>query len=237
MKIALIGYGKMGKEIARIARSRGHEISLVIDVDNASELNSKNLEAIDVAIEFSSPDSAKQNVITCIQNSTPVVSGTTGWHDDLEEVVELCKQHEGGLFWASNYSIGVNILGAINTKLASIMNDFPQYDISMEEVHHIHKLDAPSGTAITLADEIISKIDRKSAWTIEDPEGSELAISAKREGEVTGFHSVNYESSFDSITISHNAKSREGFATGAVLAAEFLAGKTGVFGMNDMLKL
>lgn len=237
MKIAIIGYGKMGKEIARIAASRNHEIALIIDEDNAAELNSENLENIDVAIEFSSPESAKQNIISCIKKNTPIVSGTTGWLSAWDEVVELCKQYEGGLFYASNYAVGVNILFAINEKLASIMDNFPQFEVSMEETHHIHKLDAPSGTAITLAEEITSKIDRKTAWTLEDPGASEIGITVKREGEAKGFHSVSYESSQESITISHNSKTREGLATGAVLAAEFLAGKTGVFGMKDMLKL
>ncbi len=237
MKIAIIGYGKMGKEIATIAKSRGHEISLIVDVDNADELNSKNLELIDVAIEFSSPKSVKQNIITCVENNTPVVSGTTGWLGDWDEVIELCQQHEGGLFYASNYAVGVNILFAINAKLASIMDVFPQFEVSMEETHHIHKLDAPSGTAITLADEIIKNIERKSTWTLATPGESKIPIAVKRVGEAKGFHSVTYESSQESITISHNSKTREGLATGAILAAEFLAGKTGVYGMNDMLKL
>ncbi len=237
MNIALIGYGKMGKEIARIAKDRGHVVALIIDVDNASDLNQDKLKDIDVAIEFSSPQAAKENIISCIKTSTPVVSGTTGWLDSWDEVTQLCKEKDSGLFYASNYSVGVNILFAINSKLASIMDSFPQYDVSMEEVHHIHKLDEPSGTAISLADHITEKIKRKSNWTLENPEDGELAIDARREGEVTGFHSVTYESDFDTITISHDAKSRVGFATGAVLAAEFLAGKKGIFGMKDMLNL
>jgi 4-hydroxy-tetrahydrodipicolinate reductase len=237
MNIALIGYGKMGKEIARIAQDRGHTVALIIDVDNASDLNKDKLNDIDVAIEFSSPQAAKQNIISCINTSTPVVSGTTGWLDSWDEVSQLCEEKDSGLFYASNFSVGVNILFAINSKLASVMDSFPQYEVSMEEVHHIHKLDEPSGTAISLADQITENIDRKSNWTLEKPKEREVSIDARREGEVTGFHSVTYESDFDSITISHDAKSRVGFATGAVLAAEFLAGKKGVFGMKDMLNL
>ena len=236
MNIAIIGYGKMGKEIVRIAQNRGHNIALIIDVDNAADLNQEKLSDIDVAIEFSSPHTAKENIISCISNSTPVVSGTTGWLDSWDEVTQLCKEKEGALFYASNYSIGVNILFAINTKLASIMDSFPQYGVSMEEVHHIHKLDEPSGTAISLANQITESLERKSNWTLEKPKETEISIQARREGEVTGFHSLTYESGFDSITISHDAKSREGFATGAVMAAEYIAGKTGVFGMKDMLK-
>ncbi len=235
MKIAIIGYGKMGKEIARIAESRGHELALIIDLDNSGDLNKVNLREIEVAIEFSSPTSAKENIITCINNSTPVVSGTTGWLDSWDEVIQLCAEHKSSMFYASNYSVGVNILFAINTKLASIMNSFPQYDVSMKEVHHIHKLDAPSGTAISLAEQISQQLQRKNNWTLETGGSEQISIEAKREGEVNGFHSVTYESDFDSITIAHDAKSREGFATGAVLAAEFIAGKTGVFGMKDML--
>lgn len=237
MKIAIIGYGKMGQEIARIAKNRGHEISLTIDVDNASELNSENLKGVDVAIEFSSPDAAKSNIITCLQNNIPVVSGTTGWLDSWEEVSQICTENKGGLFYASNFSIGVNILFAINTKLASIMDSFPQYDVSMEEIHHIHKLDAPSGTAISLAEQISGQLQRKSGWSVDVETSENIHINSKREGEVKGFHSVTYESELDSITISHYAKSREGFATGAVLAAEFLLDKKGLFGMNDMLNL
>lgn len=237
MNIAIIGYGKMGKEIARIAQNRGHKIALTIDVDNSSDLNKEKLKDVDVAIEFSSPDTAKENIISCITNSTPVVSGTTGWLESWEEVRQLCKANDGCLFYASNYSIGVNILFAINTKLASIMDSYPQYDVSMEEVHHIHKLDEPSGTAISLADQIEANINRKSNWTLEIPGENEIGILARREGEVNGFHSITYESEFDSITISHDAKSREGFATGAVLAAEYIAGKKGIFGMKDMLNL
>ncbi len=237
MKIAIIGYGKMGQEIVRIAKNRGHDISLIIDVNNASDLNDKNLKEVDVAIEFSSPDAAKNNIITCLNNNTPIVSGTTGWLNSWEEVSNICKENKGGLFYASNYSIGVNILFAINSKLASIMDSFPQYQASMKEIHHVHKLDAPSGTAITLAGQISEKLRRNTGWSLEASKEGELFIDAQREGEVKGFHSVSYDSNLDTITISHNAKSREGFATGAVMAAEFIHGKSGVFGMEEMLNL
>jgi len=237
MKIAIIGYGKMGHEIARIAKNRANEISLIIDADNASDLNTKNLKKVDVAIEFSSPDAAKNNIITCLKNNTPVVSGTTGWLDSWEEVSNICRENNGALFYASNYSIGVNILFAINSKLASIMDSFPEYEASMKEVHHIHKLDAPSGTAITLAEQITRNLQRNTAWSLEADKEGKLFIDAQREGEVKGFHSVSYDSDLDTITISHHAKSREGFATGAVMAAEFIQGKNGIFGMEEMLKL
>ena len=227
----------MGQEIARIAKERGDEISLIIDVDNASDLNAAKLKKVDVAIEFSSPDAAKNNIITCLKNNTPVVSGTTGWLDSWDEVSAICKENDGGLFYASNYSIGVNILFAINSKLASIMDSFPQYKASMKEVHHIHKLDAPSGTAITLSEQITGNLQRNSGWSLEADKEGKVFIDAQREGEVKGFHSVSYDSDLDTVTISHNAKSRVGFATGAVMAAEFLHGKKGIFGMEEMLNL
>lgn len=237
MNIAIIGYGRMGREIAAIAKERGHNIMLTIDVDNASDLNEKNLEAVDVAIEFSSPKSAFSNIITTLKSSTPVVSGTTGWLDKLDEAAKISKEYKTGLFYASNFSIGVNILFTINGKLAQIMNDFPEYKVSLAEVHHIHKLDAPSGTAISLSDQICKNIDSKKGWSMKNGTQSEIFIDAKREGEINGFHSVTYDSDVDTITISHNAKSRKGFATGAVLAAEYIIGKTGIHSMTEMLNL
>jgi 4-hydroxy-tetrahydrodipicolinate reductase len=237
MNIAIIGYGKMGKIIAEIAKERGHSIGLTIDIDNASDLNEKNLKDIDVAIEFSSPKSAFPNIMTCLKSSTPVVSGTTGWLDNLDEAVKACDDNGSGLFYASNYSIGVNVLFSINSKLAEIMNSYPEYDVSMEEIHHIHKLDAPSGTAISLSDQICENHDSRNGWSLKKGKQSDIFINAKREGEVNGFHSVTYDSDVDTITISHNAKSRKGFATGAVLAAEYMNGKTGIHGMKDMLNL
>jgi 4-hydroxy-tetrahydrodipicolinate reductase len=237
MRLAIIGYGKMGQEIEAVARERNHTIDLIIDVDNAADLNAVNLSGIDVAIEFSSPAAAFNNIITCLKAGTPVVSGTTGWLDRWEEVKQVCDAHSGALFYASNYSIGVNILFAINSMLAGIMNGFPQFDVRMEEVHHIHKLDAPSGTAITLAEQIVSRLEKKEGWTLETGDAQKIHIDAKRAGEVNGYHSVSYDSEADTITISHNAKSRKGFATGAVLAAEYLEGKKGIHSMTEMLNL
>ena len=237
MNIAIIGYGKMGREIAAVAIKRGHRIALTIDMENTSDLNKENLEEVDVAIEFSSPTSAYTNILTCLKAATPVISGTTGWLDHWDEALKVCKENDGGLFYASNFSIGVNVLFSINRKLAGIMNDFPEYNISMEEIHHIHKLDAPSGTAISLAKQISNNLSSKDGWTLENGDNSKIFIKTKREGEVNGFHSVIYDSDIDTLTISHNAKSRTGFATGAVLAAEYMKGKTGIHSMKEMLNL
>ena len=237
MNIAIIGYGKMGKEIAHIAKQRSHQIGLIIDIDNKEDLSTEKLGQNDVAIEFSSPKSAYHNITACLKAGIPVVSGTTGWLDRWEDVVRIAEETESGLFYASNFSIGVNILFAVNTYLAEIMNNFPQYDISLEEIHHIHKLDAPSGTAITLADQVAEKIYSKNSWSLKKGNPKNILIDAKREGEVNGYHKVTYDSDIDTVTISHNAKSREGFATGAVLAAEYIKGKQGVHSMKDMLNL
>ncbi len=237
MNIAIIGYGKMGQEIARIAAGRGHTTVLIIDLENSSDLNRENLKKVDVAIEFSSPAAAYNNILTCLRSDTPVVSGTTGWLDKWDEVVKVCNENKGGLFYASNYSIGVNIMFAVNSYLAAIMSKFPEYDVSLEEIHHIHKLDAPSGTAITLAKQLTDKIAAKIKWSLEKGDKEKIFIDAKREGEVPGFHKVIFDSEIDTITLSHNAKSRKGFATGAVLAAEYIKGKQGVFGMKEMLNL
>ncbi|MCQ2232535.1 MAG: 4-hydroxy-tetrahydrodipicolinate reductase [Paludibacteraceae bacterium] len=235
MKIALIGYGKMGKIIGRIAEERGHKIVSIIDIDNLQDFESEAFKSADVAIEFTKPDTALENVRKCFAANVPVVSGTTGWNAAaLKDEVE---KNGKTLFWSSNYSIGVFIFNAISKKLAQIMNGFSNYNVEMTEVHHIHKLDAPSGTAITLAEGILENLDRKTAWTKEKENSStDLAIKSIREGEVPGIHSIRYESEVDSITITHDAKSREGFALGAVVAAEFTAGKKGLLGMSDMLK-
>lgn len=235
MKIALIGYGKMGKTIGRIAQERGHELVSIIDIDNLQDFDSAAFKSADVAIEFTKPDTALENVKKCFAANVPVVSGTTGWNAAaLKDEVE---KNGKTLFWSSNYSIGVFIFNAISKKLAQIMNGFSNYNVEMTEVHHIHKLDAPSGTAITLAEGILENLDRKTAWTKEKENSStDLAIKSIREGEVPGIHSIRYESEVDSITITHDAKSREGFALGAVVAAEFTAGKKGFLGMSDMLK-
>jgi dihydrodipicolinate reductase len=237
MKIALIGYGKMGKEIEKIALNRGHEIVSIIDVNNPEEFESRAFEIADVAIEFSQPGTALANYRKCFQKHIPVVTGTTGWLDHLDEIKQQCETEGQTFFYASNFSIGVNIFFAINKYLAKIMNRFPGYDVQMEEVHHIHKLDAPSGTAITLAEGILENLDRKTQWKIEENGDSSpeiLNIRAVREGEVFGIHEVEYESESDIISIKHHAKNRSGFALGAVLAAEFTAGKKGFLSMNDI---
>ena len=237
MKIALIGYGKMGKTIEQIALSRGHQIVSIVDINNPEEFQSANFKSADVAIEFTTPATAFDNYMKSFAAGVPVVSGTTGWLDRIGEIKEKCEKEGKTFFYASNFSIGVNIFFALNKYLAKIMNNFPSYNISMTETHHIHKLDAPSGTAITLAEGIIENVDRKDRWTLETAEQpTDLPIHAIREGEVPGIHEVTYESDVDYISIRHDAKSRAGFALGAVVAAEFTAGKKGFLGMDDMLK-
>ena len=237
MKIALIGYGKMGKTIEKIALERGHEIVSVIDVSNPEDFNSAAFKSADVAIEFTVPSTALSNYMKCFEANVPVVSGTTGWLDRMDEVKEKCEKEGKTFFYASNYSIGVNIFFAVNSYLARIMNNFPSYNVRMTETHHIHKLDAPSGTAITLAEGILEQVDRKERWVLETEEKpTDLAIHAIREGEVPGIHEIIYDSEADYISIKHDAKSRAGFALGAVVAAEFTAGKKGLLGMDDMLK-
>lgn len=237
MKIALIGYGKMGKTIERIAKERGHEIVSIIDIDNSNDFESEAFKSADVAIEFTSPKVALNNYRKAFEARIPVVSGTTGWIEALPELKKEITQNNYTLFWSSNFSLGVNIFMLLNKYLAQIMNRFPDYDVEMTEVHHTQKLDAPSGTAITLADDIIERIDRKSGWTITHKgDADELLITSVREGQVPGIHTIKYESPVDTVTITHDAKSREGFALGAVLAAEFTKGKRGFLGMNDLLK-
>ena len=238
MKIALIGYGKMGHEIEKIALQRGHEIVCTIDINENDKFNSPEFKSADVAIEFTSPDSALQNYRSAFAANVPVVSGTTGWLEHLGEIKQACKTDGKTFFYASNFSLGVNIFFALNNYLAKIMNQFPDYDVRMEETHHIHKLDAPSGTAITLAEGILDNLDRKKSWLLNETKNeNELQIKAFREGEAPGLHTVIYESEADSIRITHDAKSRKGFALGAVLAAEFTKDKKGFLGMKDMLKL
>ncbi len=237
MNIALIGFGKMGRTIQALGLERGHLFPLIIDMDNSEDLNKGKLNEVDVAIEFTIPSSAPENIKACIDYGIPVVSGTTGWNDRNSEVVDYCKKHQGAYFYASNFSIGVNILFALNKQLAKIMDNFSSYNVSIDEVHHIHKLDKPSGTAISLAEQIMEKQRVVKSWSMEDEEDPFiLRIHSKREGEVKGIHTINYESDLDSITLSHKAKSRDAFAAGALLAAEFIRGKTGIFGMKDLLK-
>ncbi|PLX18955.1 MAG: 4-hydroxy-tetrahydrodipicolinate reductase [Marinilabiliales bacterium] len=238
MNIAIVGYGKMGKEIERIAQDRGHHIVLKIDENNVNSVISENLKNVDVAIEFSVPQSAFTNISLMLDHKVPVVSGTTGWVDKLDLIIERCKNDKGTFFYASNYSIGVNLFFNLNKKLARLMNHFPDYEISIEETHHSQKIDAPSGTAITLANDLIQAIDHKEEWKKEKAESEEsIVIKSYREGTVPGNHKVIYESSFDKITIEHDAKSRKGFAIGAVLAAEFIKDKKGYFTMNELLKI
>jgi len=238
MKIALIGYGKMGKEIEKIAQSRGHEIVARIDpIATGESFEDGGFKTADVAIEFTTPKVAFSNYRKCFEYNKPVVSGTTGWLDKLPEIKKACSEEGQTFFYASNFSVGVNILFELNRYLSKIMNDRDEYDVEMTEVHHTQKLDAPSGTAISLAEDIIENIDRKKQWKLDKAEkDSDLVIKAVREGEVPGIHTVRYESDVDEITIHHSAKSRKGFALGAVLAAEFAAKNKGFLGMKDMLK-
>jgi 4-hydroxy-tetrahydrodipicolinate reductase len=237
MKIALIGYGKMGKTIERIALERGHEIVSVIDVDNLDDFDSEAFKSADVAIEFTIPQVALSNYRRAFASGVPVVSGTTGWTEELPQLKKEIEEGGKTLFWSSNFSIGVNIFMAVNKHLAAIMNQFPNYNVEMTEVHHTQKLDAPSGTAITLAEGILENLDRKTLWVKEtENQPQEMAIKSIREGLVPGIHTIRYESEVDSIEITHDAKSREGFALGAVVAAEFTAGKKGFLGMADLLK-
>ncbi|NLJ01660.1 MAG: 4-hydroxy-tetrahydrodipicolinate reductase [Bacteroidales bacterium] len=237
MKIALIGYGKMGREIERIARDRGHEIVATIDMNEEEKFHSDEFKSADVAIEFTSPASAFQNYIHAFEAGVPVVSGTTGWLDRIDQIKEACEKEGKTFFYASNFSLGVNLFFALNNYLAGLMNLFTDYDARIEETHHIHKLDAPSGTAITLAEGILERVERKKEWSLDKKEADTLHIESFREGEVPGIHTVVYESPVDSIRLTHDAKSREGFALGAVLAAEFTKGKKGFLGMEDLLNL
>lgn len=234
MKIALIGYGKMGHAIEEIAIARGHEIVCRIDADNVDEIDTPTFASADVAIEFTTPATAFDNYKRAFAQGVPVVSGTTGWLDRMPEIKEACL-HGATFFYASNFSLGVNIFFAMNSWLASIMNQFDNYQVSLDEIHHIHKLDHPSGTAISLAEGIIEGVDRVSRWSETEQAADVLRITAEREGEVPGTHIVRYDSPVDTITIEHRAKSRQGFALGAVVAAEFTVGKKGFLTMSDML--
>ena len=238
MKIALIGYGKMGKEIEKVALSRGHEIVSIIDINNQDDFESEAFKSADVAIEFTNPMVAYSNYMKAFKAGVKLVSGSTGWmaeHGD--EVKELCNKGGKTLFWSSNFSLGVTIFSAVNKYLAKIMNQFPAYDVTMSETHHVHKLDAPSGTAITLAEGIISEIGRKTGWVNESSDDpSQIVVTSLREGTVPGTHTVTYESDDDRIELKHTIKNRRTLALGAVVAAEFLCGKKGVYTMDDLLK-
>ncbi len=238
MNIALIGYGKMGKAIEEIAIQRGHTIVLTIDFDNLADFTKENLQKADVAIEFTGPHSAAHNVMRCLQYDVPLVCGSTGWLERWEEAKKLCEQTNGTLLYASNFSVGVNLFFEINKYVASLMNHHPEYDVMMEEIHHTQKKDAPSGTAITLAEQVLANISRKKTW-INDIAKKEdaLSIISKRIDPAPGTHSIKYTSEIDDIEIIHTAHSRKGFATGAVLAAEFLKGKKGIYSMKEVLGL
>lgn len=237
LKIVLIGYGKMGKAIESIAIIKGHEIVLKIDADNLDDFNAANLHQADVAIEFTSPHAAIENIKTCIDAGLPVISGSTGWMDKWEEVKNYCEQKNGGLLYASNFSIGVNIFFEINKKLAALMAPHAEYNVMVEEIHHTAKQDAPSGTAITIAEQILQHQPGKKRWVNERSEKEdELTIISKRIDPAPGTHYVRYCSPVDEIEIIHTANSRQGFASGAVLAAEFMAGKKGIYGMKDVLQ-
>lgn len=233
MKIALLGYGRMGKAIEKIATDRGHEIVIKVDVDTQNY----DISLADIAIDFSVPTSAYNNITNCFKNGVPVVSGTTGWLDKYDDALTICKKNNGGFISATNFSLGVNIFFELNEQLAKMMANLKTYNISMEEIHHTKKLDAPSGTAITLADGIIKNSDKKN-WALDvTNQGDEIPIVAKRIDDVPGTHTVSYNSSIDTIDIKHTAHNRDGFALGAVIAAEWLVDKRGVFSMKDVLGL
>ncbi|UZH54736.1 4-hydroxy-tetrahydrodipicolinate reductase [Salinimicrobium tongyeongense] len=232
MKIALLGYGKMGKTIERLAVERGHEIVLKVDND----IDNADLQKADVAIDFSVPNAAFKNITTCFEKQIPVVSGTTGWLKKYEEAVELCKKQDAAFIYASNFSLGVNLFFELNRNLAKLMNRFKEYNVAIEEIHHTQKLDAPSGTAISLAEQIVENSD-KTGWRLDEAKENEIPVTAKRIENVPGTHSILYNSEVDSIKIEHVAHSRDGFALGAVIAAEWLQHRKGIYSMKDVLGL
>lgn len=234
MKIALIGYGKMGQMIENIARQRGHEIVAVIDINNQEDFDSEGFLSADVAIEFTVPSTAVANYERAFQRGIPVVSGTTAW-GKVEDLRPMIEKYDATFFWTSNFSVGVNIFFAVNRYLARIMNHFGQYQPDMLEIHHVHKLDHPSGTAKTLAEGIIDETTRIEKWTEETPDANSIFIDHRREGEVPGTHIINWKSPVDTITISHEANSREGFALGAVIAAEYTKGRHGILSMEQLM--
>ncbi|MGB4775770.1 MAG: 4-hydroxy-tetrahydrodipicolinate reductase [Daejeonella sp.] len=242
MRIALLGYGKMGKIIEQFAVDRGHEIGLIIDADNQDELSIASLKKIDVAIDFSTPASVINNIEICFEASVPIVVGTTGWYEKLQEIKNNCEIGNNSLLYASNFSIGVNVFFFVNKVLAKIMNAYPQYEVQVEEIHHTQKLDSPSGTAMTIAEGVIEELDRKNEWINElVGDGNEviakpdqLLIESHRLEEVPGTHTVIYSSEVDTIEFKHKAHNRTGFAMGAVLAAEWLQDRTGFFSINDL---
>ena len=243
MNILLLGYGKMGKTIERIALDRGHQIAGRITIDNVADLDTIRPGDVDVVIEFSSPESAVSNLTYCLERGWPVVCGTTGWLSHRANIEQLCRQKKGAFFYASNYSIGVNLFFRLNKTLAQFMRNYPSYQVSMTEIHHTEKKDAPSGTAITLAEGLMEYLPNKHRWAVSEPgqepaavaDDEAIGIESLREGTVPGTHTIRYDSPVDRIEISHVAHSREGFSIGAVIAAEWLVGREGVFGMDDLL--
>ena len=242
MKIAILGYGKMGRIIEKFAIERGHEIVLKVNIDNLDDLSIPNLQKADVAIDISTPDSALSNIEICFEANLPIVVGTTGWYGHLQEVKNKCEESNNTLLYASNFSIGVNVFFFVNKMLAKIMNRYPLYEVQVEEIHHTEKLDSPSGTAMTIAEGIISELNRKNEWTNEligsgqelVPKPDQLLIESHRIEDVPGTHTVIYSSEVDDIEFKHKAHSRAGFALGAVMAAEWLVEKTGFFNITDM---
>jgi len=236
MNIALIGYGRMGHEIEQMAVKRGHTIKLIIDLDNKEELVPEKFTSIDAAIEFTSPESALGNILKCLGMKIPVVSGSTGWVKDYNLAAEQCIKSGTSFIHSSNFSVGVNILFRLNTELARIMKNHSEYNVSIEEIHHIKKLDAPSGTAITLSDGIVKEDNRYEGWTFpENKSENRIPVTSVREGSVPGTHIVEWDSEIDKIILKHEAKGRTGFALGAVLAAEYISARKGVFTMSDVL--
>ncbi len=238
MNIALIGYGKMGKAIEEIALQKGHTITLKIDLENQHELSADNLIKADVAIEFTGPETAADNIYTCLDAGIPVISGSTGWLSKLPVIEKHCLEKNGSFLYASNFSIGVNIFFELNSKLAKLMARFPEYEVSIDEIHHTGKKDSPSGTAITLAEKVISELPRKSSWVNNQPlEGSQLQIISRRIDPAPGTHTVKYSSSIDDIEIIHTAHNRKGFASGALMAAEYIVNRKGIHTMKDVLSI
>ncbi len=250
MRVAIIGYGKMGREVERILLERGHEVALIVDAGESDKLCKESLQGIDVAIEFTAPSAAYENIHTLIECGIATVSGTTGWGDRLEYIKQFAEEKGGALFYASNYSLGVNLLFRLNRQLAAMVERVGGYEVAIEEVHHTQKIDSPSGTAITLAEGVLSSLTTKNAWVnyapelseaqnrisqIEDAAANKLVIESKREGNIVGIHTVKYEAVDDSLTISHTIKNRRTLALGAVVAAEFLCGKVGFYTMDDLL--
>jgi len=236
MKIALIGYGKMGKTIEEIALANGDEVVLRISIENTEMFTTDHIKQADVAIEFSSPESAVENIKKCFDAGVPVVCGTTGWLKQYDEIKEYCNAKQSAFLYASNFSVGVNLFFALNKYLADLMSAYSEYDVCMEEVHHTQKKDAPSGTAITLAEQVLERIRTKKNWVNQETgNASELSIISKREGNVAGIHTVKYNSPTDFIEVTHSAYNRKGFANGALLAAKFIIGKKGIFSMHDVL--